>query len=144
MDSTSADTRIGDIERERVRHLLQRHAGDGRLTLDELSDRLGEVYAARTAADLDHALRELPSLQRASQPPQPARRARGNAQADLLRFVSLAVALLGIWAFFALTTTATYFWPVWPIAFLGLKAARRYRAATGRAAWGQCGRAQRV
>jgi hypothetical protein len=39
---------------------LTRHCGDGRLTLDELEDRIEEVYAAETDAEIAHALRDLP------------------------------------------------------------------------------------
>jgi hypothetical protein len=54
--------RIGEPERARVRAALQRHATDVRLTLDELSDRLGEAEAATTQAQLAAALRHLPTL----------------------------------------------------------------------------------
>lgn len=59
---TNAQQRIGDPDRERARAALERHAADGRLTLDELSDRLGVVYAAVTDSDLAHALHGLPPL----------------------------------------------------------------------------------
>jgi hypothetical protein len=51
---------VTDAERDAAVKLLTRHCGDGRITLDELEDRIGEVYAATTPADLRHALRELP------------------------------------------------------------------------------------
>lgn len=144
--------RIGDVERERVREVLARHAGDGRLTLDELSDRLGEVYAARTEADLDRALRDLPALERAPLPAPAARTAPRAPRGDVLRFAVLAAGLIGIWAFFALTADSFYFWPIWPLTFVGLKVARRARAARSgaqlRYGWGGpfgvCGRGQRV
>jgi hypothetical protein len=50
-----------DDEREEVVRALTRHCGDGRLTLDELEDRVTEAYGAMTPADLQHALRELPT-----------------------------------------------------------------------------------
>src|SRR5262245_55626373 len=53
--------RIGDAERQRVVDLLRRHTGDGRLTLDEFSERAGQVYAARTQAELDEVLADLPT-----------------------------------------------------------------------------------
>lgn len=61
-----SEHRVGDPERTRARATLERHATDGRLTLDELSDRLAEVYTATTQADLEHALRTLPPLPSAS------------------------------------------------------------------------------
>lgn len=59
--------RVGDPDRERARAMLERHAADGRLTMDELSDRLAEAYAAATRADLDHALLDLPPLPSAAE-----------------------------------------------------------------------------
>ena len=46
--------------RERAIRDLTRHCGDGRLTLDELSERIEEVHAATTDDEIRHALRELP------------------------------------------------------------------------------------
>jgi class 3 adenylate cyclase len=54
------DERVGDAERQQVIDLLQAHTGAGRLTLDEFSDRAGEVYAARTRRELDKVLVGLP------------------------------------------------------------------------------------
>jgi hypothetical protein len=51
---------ITDGERDQYVKDLTRHCGDGRLTLDELEERVGEVFAATTRAELNHALRELP------------------------------------------------------------------------------------
>ena len=42
------DVRISDEERTQVVDRLRRHCAEGRITLDEFSDRAGQVYAART------------------------------------------------------------------------------------------------
>src|SRR3954447_21819363 len=63
-----SDVRVSDSDRQAVIEDLQRHTGDGRLTLDEFEDRVDEVLQARTQAELDAATRELPSLR-----PEPAR-----------------------------------------------------------------------
>ena len=47
-------------ERDEIIRELTRHCGDGRLTLDELEERIQEVYAAETDDEARHALRELP------------------------------------------------------------------------------------
>ena len=47
-------------ERDEVIRALTRHCGDGRLTLDELEDRITEAYAATTDEELRHVLRDLP------------------------------------------------------------------------------------
>jgi hypothetical protein len=46
---------IGDPDRERAAELLQRACGEGRLTLEEFSVRVGAVWAADTAAELEKA-----------------------------------------------------------------------------------------
>jgi len=56
----AADVRIADDDRNRMVEILRTHCADGRLTLDEFSERVGEVFAARTQSELDHALRDLP------------------------------------------------------------------------------------
>ncbi|WP_243722886.1 DUF1707 domain-containing protein [Actinomadura sp. 7K507] len=65
------EMRAGDADRERVAHLLRDAAGDGRLTLVELDERLDAVYAAKTYADLEPLTRDLPAPG-ASPPPAPA------------------------------------------------------------------------
>jgi hypothetical protein len=61
-DDQRPGLRIGDAERESTAALLRRHAAEGRLTLDELDDRLQQVYAAKTAGDLNAQLEDLPSI----------------------------------------------------------------------------------
>ena len=58
--TNSDDLRIADADRERAVAQLSKHAGDGRLTLDEFEERVGEVYAARTNGDLRPVFRGLP------------------------------------------------------------------------------------
>lgn len=52
--------RASDADRERVAEALRRHHVDGRLDTDELQERLGRCYAARTAAELAPLLADLP------------------------------------------------------------------------------------
>ena len=54
--------RVSDAERDRAALELREHAVAGRLTLEELSERLDEVYAARTTEELALVERELPPL----------------------------------------------------------------------------------
>jgi hypothetical protein len=53
--------RCSDHDRERVAETLRVAAGDGRLTLTELEDRLAAVYSARTYGELEPALADLPA-----------------------------------------------------------------------------------
>jgi hypothetical protein len=54
------DVRASDADRQRVIDLLRTHTADGRLTLDEFEERVGEALAARTRDELRLVLRELP------------------------------------------------------------------------------------
>jgi Domain of unknown function (DUF1707)/Cell wall-active antibiotics response 4TMS YvqF len=45
--------RASDADRERVADQLRQASGEGRLTVDELDDRLSDCYAAKTVADLE-------------------------------------------------------------------------------------------
>jgi hypothetical protein len=60
--ATGSNFRVGDAERDAVATQLREHYGDGRLTLDELNERLDQTLRARTAADLTAVTRDLPSL----------------------------------------------------------------------------------
>lgn len=54
--------RAADADRHRVAEVLHRAAGDGRITLDELSEQLSIVYAAGTCAELEPLTRDLPAV----------------------------------------------------------------------------------
>jgi hypothetical protein len=67
---TYSELRASDAERERVVAFLREHALLGRLTDDELEDRIGLAYASVTVGDLEKLIADLP---RANQPsPRPA------------------------------------------------------------------------
>ena len=52
--------RVSDQERDAAVELLSAHAAVGRLTLDELEERVSAALAARTRGDLEALLRDLP------------------------------------------------------------------------------------
>lgn len=52
--------RIGDAEREEAAHELGEHFAMGRITAEEHSERLEQIWAARTSADLAPAFVDLP------------------------------------------------------------------------------------
>jgi Domain of unknown function (DUF1707) len=134
-----ASLRASDADRERFVEALRQHHVEGRLTAEELEERAGKAYAARTLADLDALATDLPPLASpapASGPPRqppappagwdpdaegvPARMRppgprRAAAKANLLRLTLwwglLSVVLVVIWA----ASGRGYFWPVWPI-----------------------------
>jgi hypothetical protein len=57
----SLEMRASDEDRQRVIDQLQRHTAAGRLTLDEFTERVGDVYSARTLADLATLTHDLPA-----------------------------------------------------------------------------------
>jgi Domain of unknown function (DUF1707)/Cell wall-active antibiotics response 4TMS YvqF len=62
------DMRASDADRHQVAEVLRDAAGDGRLTLDELKDRLDGVFGARTYAELERYTRDLPAAGSAPTP----------------------------------------------------------------------------
>ncbi len=58
--ATGYNVRVGDVEREAIAAQLREHYADGRLTLDELNERLDQTFAAKTNADLNTVMRDLP------------------------------------------------------------------------------------
>ncbi|MGA7688743.1 MAG: DUF1707 domain-containing protein [Jiangellales bacterium] len=65
------DLRCSDAERELVAEVVRQAAGDGRLTLDELLERLDVVYAARTYRELEAAVHDLPGARVPGMPAPP-------------------------------------------------------------------------
>ncbi len=74
-DIEPSGLRAGDADRERVAELLREAAGDGRLSLAELEERLEAAYASRTYGELAAVTADLaPPLDRSrgSRPASPA------------------------------------------------------------------------
>ncbi|GAA2589430.1 DUF1707 domain-containing protein [Actinomadura fulvescens] len=66
------ELRASDADRDQVAQVLREAAGDGRLSLDELDERLTAVYAAKTYAELEPITSDLPvsgAVPRPSGPP---------------------------------------------------------------------------
>lgn len=59
-DSAARRIRIGHAEREDVIEKLRIAAGDGRLTVEELTERIEKASRAKTYADLDPLVEDLP------------------------------------------------------------------------------------
>jgi hypothetical protein len=71
--------RASDADRERVASVLREAAGDGRLTMDELDERLDAVYAAKTYAELEPITHDLPATG-AAYVPAPSTVPAGNVR----------------------------------------------------------------
>jgi len=109
---TDPHLRASDAEREHHAELLREHAAQGRLTVDELEERLDRVYAARTVGELTPIVGDLPAPRR----PQPPQQRRTRRRPELAAFVAVNLLLIVIWA----ATGAGYFWPIWPLLGWGL------------------------
>lgn len=62
--ATGFNVRVGDADRDAVAAQLREHYADGRLTLEELNERLDQAFAAKTKADLSTVMRDLPQATR--------------------------------------------------------------------------------
>jgi hypothetical protein len=56
--------RASDADRDRVAEQLRQAAGDGRLSIAELQDRLDALYAAKTYGELEPVVADLPDAGR--------------------------------------------------------------------------------
>lgn len=118
--------RASDEDRERVGGLLREHFSVGRLTDDELSDRLGAAYDARTRQELEDLLLDLPDagqgLPDGAKAPADRVLTRGGRALRLsvrihsAVFVLVNTLLVAIW----LLAGGGYFWPIWPMLGWGL------------------------
>jgi hypothetical protein len=123
------DLRASDAERDEVVSALRTHAGDGRLTVEELSERIDRVHAARTRRELAAIVADLP---RAPRPKASPREARAEFADHLRSYLMVMALLVAIWA----VTGMGYFWPIWPALGWGLaivshaSAVRRPRTRT--------------
>jgi hypothetical protein len=55
------EMRVGDAEREAAAAELREHYASGRLTLDELNERIDKAFAAKSRGDLNALMTDLPS-----------------------------------------------------------------------------------
>ena len=104
------DVRASDAEREEVIAALRTHAGDGRLDVEELDQRIEAAYSAKTRRELVALTNDLPRAPRA---PRDERR---EFVEHLRSYLSIMALLVVIWAL----TGMGYFWPIWPILGWGL------------------------
>lgn len=107
---------VDDVARQQAADDVAAAAGAGRLGLDEADARLLEVWAARTAGDLEQARTGLPRAwlaqrRHAEAAEREREQARRALPAHALGWLALFALLVAIWA---LTTPGGYFWPVWP------------------------------
>ena len=114
----AATSRASDEDRERAAERLRDSFATGRLSADELSERLDGAYAARTVAELEALtidLREGRPAQREPLGPV-ARGLRVSLHIHLWIYAMVNLMLIAIWA----ASGGGSFWPIWPILGWGI------------------------
>jgi hypothetical protein len=128
-----ADLRVGDADRQAVVKELQRHYVEGRLTSEELGERVSHALGARTFGDLAALLTDLPPLQDSLDPlPEHASNgAQGQAEwfGPSLGLVLMLVGLVAMLVIFAWPGAHFGFFPwpllIWGFFFFGRPSRRR-------------------
>jgi Domain of unknown function (DUF1707) len=110
-----ADLRVSDEERDRAANEIREHFAAGRLSDDELGDRLSAVYRAQTVQELGALRADLPAL-----PPTPEQQRaelaqrRRELQRRLLQQTGGGIGLFVICTVIWLTSGHHgQFWPIW-------------------------------
>jgi hypothetical protein len=115
---------VSDAERDAVVEQLRLNMAEGRLDVDEFGERVESALAARTGADLQAVLVDLPQVV----PPEEAiRKRKASVRAILTPYVVVNVFLVLIWAIGGFG----YFWPIWPILGWGLGVVLSLAAVAG-------------
>src|SRR5207244_7123095 len=122
------DLLVSDADRSRVSGELRTHYESGRLTLDEFQDRLDEAHGARTEAQLEQVLRQLPT-KRPTVNPRDTRWRSLALQYGLVNVIAVLV-----WRF---SCSNGDFWPKWVVVvtlimFVRRSLGRRHRHALPR------------
>jgi Domain of unknown function (DUF1707) len=100
MAAIRPDLRVGDTERESTATSLREHYAQGRLSTDELDERLDAAFSATTQGQLEQVTHDLPPIQAAppvTPPPAvtvPGRRAGRGAARAVTGLVSLVALLI--------------------------------------------------
>ena len=140
--------RISDADREQVTSRLREHFAEGRLTSDELDERITATLSAKTFGDLRGILSDLPEPgplgpQPAPVPPtwssRPVYYRRGPRILPVALLIFFAVLLLSGpgWAFFAFFKFALLAWLVLCIAgFVGASRFRRRMRHSAQSGYG--------
>jgi hypothetical protein len=111
-DRSAPALRASDAERERTATLLREHYAAGRLTPEELDERIDAAYAARTVGQLDALVRDLPATPGA--PSQRRRTANPGAREHALHAIGLVVLVnLACNAIWLATGADGSWWPKW-------------------------------
>jgi hypothetical protein len=119
-----ASLRASDADREQIVDALRQHHGDGRLTVNEFTERMSIAYEARTLGDLDGLTGDLPPLP----PPLPEEPYPDPVSVIRWRFYRHLISYAGVNGFMILLWLVTsvvvgrmlLFWPIWTLLGWGL------------------------
>jgi uncharacterized membrane protein YgcG len=132
--------RVGDAERARTVDLIKEAHVAGYLDLSEIDERLSAALAARTRADLERLVADLPPEWRArqagqGQPATPAsRRQRPREIAPQLAHAVPVLVTIAIAALVVLSISRGFFFP-WPLLWVFLIFGRHHRGGRGGGGW---------
>jgi hypothetical protein len=109
------DLRASDEQRERTAQELREHFATGRLTQEELDERVQRVYDARTERQLEELVADLPRLPVSPQQQKAELAARRRLlQRRLIQETGGGVALFFVCVAIWISNGASgQFWPVW-------------------------------
>jgi hypothetical protein len=110
LPGAESGTRASDGDRDRATDALRRHHADGRLSTDELEERIARAYAATTLGELDQLFADLPPLRS----PEGERRPRRLG----LWPPAFAPALLALLFAVAVLASGHPLFFLWPLIFL--------------------------
>jgi len=112
--SDPSQLRVADDDREQLVEELREHALAGRLSSEEMEERIGGAYEARTRADLDALRADLPVSSRSVA--LALNKRKGRLRRRLVQEagggVGLSAVCVGVWL---ASGAHTSFWPAWVI-----------------------------
>ena len=134
-----SDVLASDRERERAVVLLRDGGAEGRLTPEELEERVERALAARTRGELASVIGDLPDGAAATKAEPAVHGGRGPMGRQVASYAVVNLLLIVVWAI----SGAGYFWPIWPLLGWGLglakhhvrHAAARHRGPTRARQW---------
>ncbi len=114
--SDPSQLRVADTDREQLIEELREHAGEGRLSAEELEQRIGHAYRATTRADVDAVRADLPVSSKSVA--LALRKRKGQLRRRLAQEAGGALGVsalaVGIWLL-AGGHHSGQFWPAWVI-----------------------------
>jgi len=133
--SRNGHLRASDADRDQVAERLRSAAGEGRIATDELDERLGAAFAARTYAELAAVVADLPGPGPGAHPTR--RRSGGITVSPLMGVaIALAIAIPVMIAMIFVLTGIVAGWMLWAVAGWWFFGHRHHGHRRGRHAYG--------